>query len=115
MAVRAWRQARMPASMGPSKATPPRSPWTRRIRSSTSSRRRAPSVPLAQVAKKRMGSDARPRSAIREPILRRRPALGAGAVGADADGALGGALRRVHELVGAGHELVGRLGRGEED
>src|SRR5574340_1641773 len=97
----------MPASRGPSKETPPRSPRTAGSLSPASSRRRAPSVPLAHVAKNFMAG-----------------ASGAGAAGGgrggagedtQADGALGLALGDVHQLVGAGHQLVHVPRRRDED
>src|SRR5690348_8394481 len=52
MATRDQRQTFMPSSNEPAKETPPVSPRGARIRSATSSSRRAPSVPLAQLTKK---------------------------------------------------------------
>jgi hypothetical protein len=44
-------------AMGPSNQTPPVSPFGDPMRSATSSRRKAPSVPRAQVTKNRKRSD----------------------------------------------------------
>src|SRR5689334_21151415 len=57
MATRDHRQTFMASSKDPSKVTPPVSPRGARMRRATSSRRSAPSVPLAQLTKKLMGSD----------------------------------------------------------
>src|SRR5512133_1658121 len=105
MAVRAWRQARMPASRRPSNDTPPRSPRTAWSRRADSSRRSAPSVPFAHVAK----NLSPPGTAL--------PGRGDAARALEhavPDRALLLALRRVHERVGARHHLVDRAGRDEE-
>ena len=52
MATRECRQTFMPSMSVPAKATPPVAPRGPRMRKATNSRRRAPSVPLAQVTKK---------------------------------------------------------------
>ena len=57
MATRDHRQAFRPSVRAPSKETPPVAPFGPRMRRSASSRRSGPSVPLAQVTKKRMGRD----------------------------------------------------------
>ena len=52
-ATRARRQTRIPISSGPSNQTPPWSPFAPAMRIAAISRRNAPSVPRAQVTKKR--------------------------------------------------------------
>src|SRR5512140_2618135 len=105
MAVRAWRQARIPASSFPSNETPPRSPRTAWRRRAESSRRRAPSVPFAHVAKNLSPAGT---------ASRRRGDAARSPEHAVPDRALLLALRRVHERVRAGHHLVHRAGRGDE-
>src|SRR4051794_37488374 len=59
MATRDHRQTFIASSRVPSKDTPPVSPRGARMRSAISSRRRGPSVPLAQLTKNLMGGAGR--------------------------------------------------------